>query len=62
MLSFLEKFRKTFLQFDLQKNFIKHIENLQDLSEKFIGDNLSIIDIAFKKLRFIDYRYRPELF
>ena len=38
------------------------MENLpQHLSEKFIGDNLSITDI-FEKLRFIDYRYRPEHF
>ena len=30
-----------------KKNFVKHIENsLQHLSEKFIGDNLSITDIA----------------
>ena len=41
---FLKNLEKTFLQFDLQtKNFVKHIENLpQHLSEKFIGDNLSI--------------------
>ena len=33
------------------KNFVKHIENLrQHLSEKLIGDNLSIIDIAFVNL------------
>ena len=38
---FLKNLEKTFLQFDL--NFVKHIENLpQHLSEKFIGDNLSI--------------------
>ena len=44
---FLKNLEKTFLQFDLQKNFVKHIKNLpQHLSEKFIGDNLSIIDIA----------------
>ena len=36
----LEKSRKAFLQCDLQKNFVKHIENLaQHLSEKRIGDN-----------------------
>ena len=30
-----------------KKNLVKHIENLpQHLSEKFIGDNLSIADIA----------------
>ena len=33
-----------------KKKYIKHIENLpQHLSEKFIGDNLSITDIALKK-------------
>ena len=32
-----------------KKNFVKHIENLpQHLSEKFIGDNLSITDIALR--------------
>ena len=37
---FLEKSRNKFLQCDLQKNFVKRIENLsQHLSEKFIGDN-----------------------
>ena len=48
--SLLKNLEKTFLQFDLQtKNFVKHIENLpQHLSEKFIGDNLSIIDIALR--------------
>ena len=47
---FLKNLEKTLLQFDLQKkNFIKHIENLpQDLSEKFIGDSLSITDIALR--------------
>ena len=46
---FLKNLEKTFLQFDLQKDFVKHIENLpQHLSEKFIGDNLSITDIALK--------------
>ena len=50
LLCFLEKSRKTFLQFDLQKkNFAKHIKNLpQHLLEKLIGDNLSITDIALK--------------
>ena len=49
LLSF-EKSRKTFLQFDLRKkNFVKHIENLkQHLSEKLIGDNLSITDIDLR--------------
>ena len=42
-LFFLEKSAKIFLQFDFQKNFIEHIENLpQHLLEKYIGDNLSI--------------------
>ena len=47
---FLKNLEKTFLQFDLQnKNFVKHIKNLpQHLSEKCIGDNLSITDIALK--------------
>ena len=47
---FLKNLEKTFLKFDLQnKNFVKHIENLsQHLSEKFIGDNLSITDIALR--------------
>ena len=47
---FLKNLEKTFLQFDLQKkNFVKHFKNLsQHLSEKFIGDNLSIIDIALR--------------
>ena len=32
-----------------KKNFVKHIENLpQHLSEKFIGDSLSITDIALR--------------
>ena len=48
--SLLKNLKKTFLQFDLQKkNFVTHIENLpQHLSEKFIGDNLSITDIALR--------------
>ena len=47
---FLKNLEKTFLQIDLQKkSFVKHIENLpQHLLEKFIGDNLSIIDIALR--------------
>ena len=50
LLSFLEKSRKTFLHFDLQeKKIVKHVESLpQHLSEKFIGDNLSITDIAVR--------------
>ena len=40
---------KNILQFDLQKKLRQNIENLpQQLSEKFIGDNLSIIDVALK--------------
>ena len=32
-----------------KKNFVKHIENLpQHLSEKLLGKNLSIIDIALR--------------
>ena len=47
---FLKNAEKNILQFDLQKkNFVKRIANLpQHLSEKFIGDNLSIIDIAIR--------------
>ena len=49
LLFFLEKSIKTFLQFDLKKNFVKHIENLQkQFFEKFIGDNSSITDIALR--------------
>ena len=45
--SLLKKSTKVFLVFVYKKNFVKHIENLpQHLSEKFIGDNLSITDIA----------------
>ena len=45
----MEKCTKAFLQFDLQKKFIKHIKNLlQHLSEKFIGDNLWITGIALR--------------
>ena len=41
---FLKNLEKTLLKFDLQKkNFVKHSENLpRHLSEKFIGDNLSL--------------------
>ena len=50
LLSFLEKSRKNIFAIRLtKKNFVKHIENLpQHLSEKFIGDNSSIIDIALR--------------
>ena len=54
-----------------KKNFVKHIENLpQRLSEKFVGDNLSITDVASRNsdlsiigiaqsiFEVIDYRYR----
>ena len=47
---FLKNLEKHF--YDLaykKKSFVKHIENLpQHLSEKFIGDNLSITDIALR--------------
>ena len=72
LLSFLEKSRKNIFAIRLtKKNFVKHIENLpQHLSEKFIGDSLSIIDIALRNwdlsiigitqgfFEVIDYRYR----
>ena len=53
--SFLEKSRKTFLQFDLRKRrkLRQHIENLPKLLS--VINNLSITDITIKKLRFIDY-------
>ena len=51
-----------------QKNFVKHVKNLpQHLSEKFIGDNFSIIGIALSIIGrpiaqgffdITDYRYR----
>ena len=42
-----------------KKNFVKRIKNLsQHLSEKFIGDNLSIIGIAKGFFEVIDYCYR----
>ena len=45
---FSKNAEKNILQFDLQKKKLRqNIKNLpQHLSEKFIGDNLSIIDIA----------------
>ena len=48
--SLLKNLEKIFLQFHLQKkNFVTHTENLpQHLLEKFIGDNLSITDIALR--------------
>ena len=49
LFAFLEKFPKVFLQFDFQKHFVKHFDNLpQHLSEKFIGDSLSITDIGLR--------------
>ena len=47
---FFEKSRKNIFTIRLtKKNFVKHIENLpQHLSEKFIGDTLSIIDFALR--------------
>ena len=59
------------LQKKLRQTLVKRIENFpQHLSEKFIGDNLSITDIALKNgnlsimgiaqnsFEVIDYRYR----
>ena len=46
---FLKNLEIHFCDSTYKKNFFKHIENLpQDLSEKFIGDILSIIDIALR--------------
>ena len=68
---FLKNLEKYFCNLTYRKNFFQHIENLsQHLPEKFIGDNLSITDIALKNLdlsiisiaqgffEIIDYRYR----
>ena len=45
----LKNLEKAILQFDLPKNFVKHIENLpQHLSKKFIGDDLLITDYALR--------------
>ena len=48
---FLKNLKITFLQFDIQKkttsNTLKIYRNI-NLSEKFIGDNLLIADIALK--------------
>ena len=65
---FWKNLQNTFaIWFTKKKNFVKHIENL---SEKFIGDNLSITDIALRNwdlsiigiaqgfFEVIDYRYR----
>ena len=68
---FLKNLEKHFRDLTYKKkNFIKHIENLpKHLSKKFIGDNLSITDIALKNwnlsiigiaqsiFEIIDYRY-----
>ena len=63
----LEKFRKTFLLFDLQK---KLRQTHRKFTATFISDNLSITDIALKNqdlsiigiaqnfIEIIDYRYR----
>ena len=46
---FLKNLEKHFCYMICKKIFVKHIENLrQHLSEKFIGDDLSITDIALK--------------
>ena len=48
---FLKNLEKRFCNnyFTYKKNFVKHFEKLpQHLSEKFIGDNLSITDIALR--------------
>ena len=46
---FLKNLETHFSNVTCKKNFVKHVENLQQhLSENFIGDNLSIIDIALK--------------
>ena len=43
--------KNIFAVLTFKKNFVNHIKNLPlHLSEKFIGQNLSIIDIALKKL------------
>ena len=68
---FLKNLKSHFCNSTYKKNCIKHIENLpQRSSEKFIGDNLSITDIALRNwdlsiiriaqgfLETIDYRYR----
>ena len=44
---FSKNLEKHFCNLAYEKNYVKHIENLpQHLSEKFIGDNLSITVIA----------------
>ena len=47
--SLLKNLETHFCNVICKKNFVKIIESLpQQLSEKFIGDNLSITDIALK--------------
>ena len=48
-----------FLQFDFQKSFVKHFENLmQHVAEEFIDYRYH-----FQKLKFTNYnRYRPGIF
>ena len=68
---FLKNLETHFCNVTCKKDFVKRIENLsQHLSEKFIGDNLSITGIALKNsdlsiigigkgfFEVIDYRYR----
>ena len=46
---FLKNLEKHFCNMIYKKIFVKHIENLrQHLSEKFIGDDLPITDIALR--------------
>ena len=46
---FLKNLETHFCNVTCKKNFVKRIQNLsQHLSEKFIGDNLPITDIALK--------------
>ena len=68
---FLKNLENHFCNSTYRKNFAKHIENLPHyLSEKFIGDNLSITDIALRNwdlsiigiaqgfFEIIEYQYR----
>ena len=72
---FLKNLEKHFCALTYKKNFVKHIENFpQHLSEKFIGDNLSITNIALGNrdlaiigiaqgfFEIIDYRFGAERF
>ena len=46
---FFKNLEKHFGYLTYKKNFVKHLENLpQHLAEKFIGNNLSITDIALR--------------